>query len=185
MRLSAVRVVPDLALTTADLTYAERGATRTALPAGYAHLDLTAPVGTGEPAFTRAAAALLGWRMHAGAGLRVAASTPTAEPDAVVVTTLGWRRIGVTAPCRVVYLVDEPDRRGFAYGTLPGHPESGEEAFVVELTPAGEVRLSIRAFSRPATLLARAGGPAGRWVQGWVTRRYVAALRRLAGPGTA
>ena len=29
----------------------------------------------------------------------------------------------VRAPCRVVYVVDEPDRRGFAYGTLPGHPE--------------------------------------------------------------
>ena len=28
------------------------------------------------------------------------------------------------APCRVVYVIDEPDVRGFAYGTLPGHPES-------------------------------------------------------------
>ena len=36
-------------------------------------------------------------------------------------------------PARVVYVVDEPARRGFAYGTLHGHPESGEEAFLVEL----------------------------------------------------
>lgn len=36
------------------------------------------------------------------------------------------------APCQVVYVLDEPDRQGFAYGTLPGQPESGEEAFVIE-----------------------------------------------------
>jgi uncharacterized protein (UPF0548 family) len=76
--------------------------------------------------------------------------------------------------------VNEPHRKGFAYGTLAGHPERGEEAFVVELTPAGDVRLSIRAFSRPARLIARLGGPAGRAVQRWVTARYVRALRRLA-----
>ena len=42
------------------------------------------------------------------------------------------------APCRVVYVVDEPDRRGFAYGTLPGHPETGEELFAVRYDPATE-----------------------------------------------
>ena len=41
-------------------------------------------------------------------------------------------------PCRVVYVVDEPDRRGFAYGTLPGHPESGEELFLVRYDPDTE-----------------------------------------------
>ena len=35
-------------------------------------------------------------------------------------------------PARVVYVIDEPLRKGFAYGTLPGHPETGEEAFIVE-----------------------------------------------------
>jgi uncharacterized protein (UPF0548 family) len=32
---------------------------------------------------------------------------------------------------RVVAVADEPDRCGFAYGTLPGHAVCGEEAFVV------------------------------------------------------
>jgi uncharacterized protein (UPF0548 family) len=41
--------------------------------------------------------------------------------------------------------VDEPGRRGFAYGTLPGRPETGEEAFVVEKTN-DDVYLVIRAF---------------------------------------
>lgn len=33
------------------------------------------------------------------------------------------------APCRVLYVVDEPDWKGFAYGT----PECGEESFIVSL----------------------------------------------------
>jgi uncharacterized protein (UPF0548 family) len=88
------------------------------------------------------------------------------------------------APCRVVYRVDEADSQGFAYGTLPGHPERGEEAFIVQLRPDGDVRLVIRAFSRPASALARAGGPLTRKAQAVVTDRYVRALRRLAQTGS-
>lgn len=72
---------------------------------------------------------------------------------------LGLGPISVRAPVRVVYLIDEPTRTGFAYGTLPGHPESGEEAFVVQLQDSGVVTFGITAFSRPATTLARLGGP--------------------------
>src|SRR6185437_5201550 len=60
------------------------------------------------------------------------------------------------------------------------HPEQGEEAFLVDLTDEGEVRLRIRAFSRPASLLARAGGPVTRLIQQYATDRYVRAIRRLA-----
>jgi uncharacterized protein (UPF0548 family) len=176
-----VRVVTSLgALDTAPLTYPEHGATRGPLPAGYHHLDWRTTLGAGEATFRRAAEALLSWRMHARAGLGVLATSHTARPDAVVVTSLRWRRIATAMPCRVVYTVAEPHRKGFAYGTLPGHPVRGEEAFVVELTPGGDVRLTIRAFSRPARLLARLGGPAGRFVQRWVTARYVRALHCLA-----
>ncbi len=72
--------------------------------------------------------------------------------------------------------MDEPRRRGFAYGTLPGHPESGEEAFIVEQHDDDSVTFTITAFSRPATWLARLGGPLGRAVQDRVTARYLRAL---------
>ena len=58
--------------------------------------------------------------------------------------------------------------------TLPGHPESGEEAFLVVRVGDG-CEFRITAFSRPATLLARASGPLGRAVQRLVTDRYLAA----------
>jgi uncharacterized protein (UPF0548 family) len=96
---------------------------------------------------------------------------------AVVALVFGASRFGVVSPCRVVYVVEEPGKRGFAYGTLPGNPEQGEECFVVELKPDGSVVLRITAFSRPANPLSRLGGPLTRWVQDWMTDRYVAALQ--------
>lgn len=87
--------------------------------------------------------------------------------------------VGIRAPCRVIYVIDEPKRKGFAYGTLPGHPESGEEAFIVEQTDDGSVWLTIRAFSKPSSWVWWVGYPALRIAQAVVTRRY---LRALAGP---
>ncbi|HEV8560641.1 MAG TPA: DUF1990 family protein [Actinophytocola sp.] len=46
------------------------------------------------------------------------------------------------APGRVVHVVEEEHRRGFAYGTLPGHPECGEEAFLLERHADGTVTCS-------------------------------------------
>lgn len=75
-----------------------------------------------------------------------------------------------------MYVIDDPRRKGFAYGTLPGHPESGEEAFVVELHEDSSVTFTITAFSRPHRLLAKLGGPVSRAVQARVTDRYLHAL---------
>jgi uncharacterized protein (UPF0548 family) len=83
----------------------------------------------------------------------------------------------VQAPCRVVYVVDEPDRRGFAYGTLPGHAESGEELFLVRYDPATEdVFAEVTAFSRHATWWSRLASPFTSLVQRVVTTRYLQAL---------
>jgi len=83
----------------------------------------------------------------------------------------------VLAPGRVVYVVDEPDRRGFAYGTLPGHAESGEELFLVRYDPATEdVFADVTAFSRHATWWSRLGSPVTSLVQRIVTTRYLKAL---------
>jgi uncharacterized protein (UPF0548 family) len=82
-------------------------------------------------------------------------------------------------PVRVIYVVDEPRRRGFAYGTLPGHPEDGEESWMVEHRDDDSVWITIRAFSRPATRWWWAVYPVLRVMQEYYTRRY---LRALAGP---
>jgi uncharacterized protein (UPF0548 family) len=77
-----------------------------------------------------------------------------------------------------VHVIDEPTRQGFAYGTLPGHPERGEEAFVLDRHGDGSVSFTVTAFSRPATLLAKLGGPVGHLVQNLMTDRYLGSLSR-------
>lgn len=163
-------------LATAAYTYPEVRATRGALPVGYRHLSATRVVGQGAGRFEQAAERLLTWQVHRRAGLVVESAEPRVTVGGVAVVRIGWRGLRVAAPVRVVYVVDESHRRGFAYGTLPGHPEIGEELFEVGLEPDGTVRAKITAFSRPGTLLARLGGPVTRRIQDAMTERYLAAL---------
>jgi len=103
------------------------------------------------------------------------------RPGDTAVLLLGWGVLSLRIPVRVVYVIDEPTRRGFAYGTLPGHPESGEEAFVVEHRDDDSVWLTIRAFSRPAYRWLWLGYPVLRLFQAIFTSRYEHALTRPLG----
>ena len=154
------------------LTYTEVGATAGVMPAGYRHLRKSSVIGGSRERFEEAAAQGMRWGMLRGAGLRVTATTEVAEVGSEVLVHLG----PVVAPCRVVYVVDEPDRSGFAYGTLPGHPESGEELFLVRYGPKGDVIAEVSAFSRHATWWSRLGAPLTLLVQRLVTNRYLRAL---------
>ena len=165
----------------APFTYAEVGATRAPqMPAGYLHGEWTEVVGTGRETFERVAAALFDWTPQRSVGLRVRATGSPGEVGTVVVLTAGLPRLGYDIPCRVVWASTTGDERGFAYGTLPGHPEAGEERFTVRLTGDGDVVVTIRVFSRLATPAARAVPPLARAVQGLATRRYLSSLRRAA-----
>ncbi|MEU2348140.1 DUF1990 domain-containing protein [Modestobacter sp. NPDC049651] len=179
MGLLRRRTLADL--TDAPFSYADVGGTRAGeLPAGYDHVVRTAVVGHGREQFERAAAAVFRWAAQRGAGLRVRADGPASTPGTVVLMTAGLPRLGLDIPCRVVWVADEPDRRGFAYGTLPGHPETGEESFVVSLEPGGDVVYTVQAFANLATPLSRLGGPLSKQVQSFALSRYVAAIRRAA-----
>jgi len=177
-------VHPDLqALTDAPFTYPEVGATRTGdLPAGVHVVRRRAVVGRGEEAFARAVAAVLDWAPQRHAGLRVQASGSAGEPGAVVLMTAGLPPLGLRIPCRVVWAQTTGDRQGYAYGTLPGHPESGEESFVVSRAGADgqDVVFEMVAFSRLATRAARLGGPVSRLLQSIALTRYTGAVRRAA-----
>lgn len=176
----------DAALSRAEQarpTYPEVGRTRDALdgadlPPGWDHLDVTGEVGVGRDALEAAAATVLGWGMHRGAGLTVTASAPRADVGVTVVAGIGVGPLRLAAPCRVVWTLDEPDRRGFGYATLPGHPEVGEEAFVVTMDAAKVVRVRVLAVSRPGPWYVRAVAPVVPLAQRVAARRYVAAVRR-------
>ena len=159
------------ALKSAPFTYPEVGATNGALPAGYRTISRSVRVTAG---FDDTVDRLFGWQAQVATGLRVQASSARVEPDAVVVLRLG----PIQVPCRVVHVIDEPTRQGFAYGTLPGHPVRGEESFVLDRHDDGSVSFTVTAFSRPATLLAKLGGPVGQLAQNLLTDRYLKGLSR-------
>ena len=176
-------------------------------PAGYRAIERTARIGHGAARFEYACVAALTWGIQKRSGFRIqsieAPIEAPIEPDALsgssrrealygpdgtqylrpgdtaqlVIPVIG--PIVIRAPARVVYLIDEPNRKGFAYGTLPGHPEDGEEAFIVSQREDESVWLTIRAFSRPSSRKWWAVYPALRIAQELYTRRYLGAL---AGP---
>jgi uncharacterized protein (UPF0548 family) len=163
-------------LRAADLTYEELGATRDGLPAGYRHIHRQAVLGKGHLRFETATTLLLRWDMHRRAGIRVQPSHSSVAEGAVAVQRLGIGIASIRAPVRVVYVIDEPHRKGFAYGTLQGHPERGEESFVVELRDDDTVTFTITAFSCPSWWITKVTAPMGRAVQSWVINRYVRAF---------
>ena len=169
------------ALADLKLSYREVGATGTyPLPTGYRHLGRDVVVGHGAEAFTRAADELMTWGAQRGAGLSVAASSERAATGTDVIVGFGPRWLGMHGPCRVVHTVDQPDRVGFAYGTLTGHPVSGEESFNVLLDDESRVRFVLIAFSRPATLRAKLAGPFAAVAQRSIADRYAAAVAAAA-----
>jgi uncharacterized protein (UPF0548 family) len=160
-------------------TYAPPGISwRDDRPAGSTRLTEWIDLGRGPEVYGRAVAGLQAWRAHEVPGIGVFPPDQPIEPGATVLVVLGRPPLGVVAPCRIVQVIAEEDRWGFAYGTLPGHPEQGEEAFLVQRRADGSVRFEIRAVSRPAHWWVRAGGPLNRVAQRVVTAGYLRSLRR-------
>ncbi|MEE4543926.1 DUF1990 domain-containing protein [Streptomyces sp. V4-01] len=160
-----------------DLTYSTPGMTAGDEPAPLGFRVLRVRTALGAGTFDRAAEALFRWRMHRGTPLlRLSATAEEAAPGVRVSLRLG----PVRAPCEVVWAVRESNRAGFGYGTLPGHPECGEEAFILERRPDGSVDFTVLAVSRPSAWYLKAAGPCGRAAQRVVAGRYGATLRRLA-----
>lgn len=165
-----------------DFTYAERGATATTPPAGYVVDHTRVQLGSGDEIFRRAQAGLRRWRQFDLGWLRAfPEDTPIRDGEvvAVVARTLGTWSINAA---RIVYVIDEPRRFGFAYGTLPGHVERGEERFLVEHATDDSVWYDILAFSQPRHLLTKLGYPLVRRLQKQFGRDSAAAMLRAVGP---
>jgi len=162
-----------------ELSYREHGATGGVMPTGYRHDQWETDLGAFDAAaFERLAVALMNWQAQVGAGLTI---YPPDEVRPGLTFALCFRAAGlyVTAAGRVVYLISEPDRRGFAYGTLPHHPEQGEEAFQL-IRDGMRMLFRVTSFSRPRHPLARLGAPVSRTIQTRTNRAYLTAMRDAA-----
>lgn len=150
------------------------------VPDGYHRLHRIGPL---DVPFAVAREALFGWQVQLRSGIRVRASSPGVTPDAVGEVSLGVGPFRMTAPVRVVAVIDGPREAAFAYGTLPGHPESGEECFRVSVDDDGLVRFTLDGFSKPGTVVTRTGAPIAAMVQSRITDRYLRSLRDGQGRG--
>ncbi|MGW6858040.1 DUF1990 family protein [Streptomyces xanthophaeus] len=162
-------------------SYHDRGATdRRPLPAGYNHLHHRTRIGHGRAAFETAGVAVTTFRAHRTSGMRVRADARAVRPGSRVEVGIGAGPLRVTAPCEVIWTAYEPTRIGFAYGTLDGHPECGEESFVVTMDADGTVWFTVTAFSRPACWYTRLAGPVVPFLQLRYARWLGRTLRKLA-----
>jgi uncharacterized protein (UPF0548 family) len=163
---------------TAPLTYREVGASfDEELPSGYHHVREDAVLGQGDRVWQRACAGLREWAAHRGAGITIVPGDAPIQEGTTVAAIMPAGPFHVIASCRIVVVVDEPDRYGFAYGTLPAHPEEGEERFVVTRGPGATVSFEVVAFSRAHDRLTKLGGPIPRVLQRRATSQYLQGMR--------
>ena len=165
-----------------NFTYPAIGATATQPPAGYVVDHTRIKLGSGEKVFEVARTAIRRWE-HFRLGWVEASPTETPIQKGEVVAVLG-HVLGLwwLNACRIVYVVDEVGpiaRFGFAYGTLPGHAESGEERFQIEWDRSDDsVWYDILAFSRPNYFVTKVGFPVVRRFQKKFARDSAAAMVR-------
>jgi uncharacterized protein (UPF0548 family) len=166
----------------APFNYPEVGRSLGPTPAGYAVNQGRIRLGHGQAAFDKAVSALRGWKMFDLGWTSLCwpdAPIAVGTTVAVLASHLGFWSLH---PARIVFLVDEDDgrvrRSGFAYGTVRGHGERGEETFIIEWDHGDDgVRYDLRSFSRPGDLLTTLGLPIARRLQ----RRFAReSTRRMA-----
>ncbi len=174
---------------THEVGYSQVGATAALPPSGYIVDRTRVELGRGATTFAAARAALQRWEQFR-LGWVEAWPTDTPLERGQVVAVLGWA-VGLwwLNACRIVYTVDEAGpltRFGFAYGTLPGHVERGEERFLLEWDRASDsVWYDIVAFSRPNHLLSWLGYPLVRRHQKRFGRDSATAMFRAVATGSS
>ncbi|MDJ1372667.1 DUF1990 family protein [Gulosibacter molinativorax] len=158
--------------------------------------DEVVQIGRGEARWKHAWTQTLSWGIQRHAGYAILPVPDTSEGGDVSLgdaeepyaqmqqgmTVRLRRRFGpliMTMPVRVVYVVDEPHRKGFAFGTLSGHPVSGEVAFIVEHRADDSVHFLLRTYSGPGKGIWALAYPIVLLFRGGLKNTY---LESLAGP---
>ena len=140
------------------LSYWERGGTAMErMPQGFDHAEEWIYLGDGDATWVLAKAALSDWRMYPHGPWIYLSHYPKLKENEMAMVIFKLLGFWWASPVRIVYLIDHSDRFGFAYGTLEGHVEQGEELFILERKPdSGEIWFGIRMMARARHLGARA-----------------------------
>lgn len=131
---------------------------------GFDNDYLRVKIGNGIEDYLFAKALLADWRMLPTSWTVVFPAGDVIKKDQTIVLLAKFAGLWWMNCSRIVYMVNEPRKFGFAYGTLPGHMERGEELFRVEIDHHEEVWYEIKAFSKPRF---------------WLTKLLYPVMRRL------
>jgi uncharacterized protein (UPF0548 family) len=150
-------------------------------PDGWRAYDHTVRLGTGADLWNEVSAVILSWGIKTRSGFAV---EPRLESGRVahrgerywLVARVGPAR--VREPVEIVATIVTDHRVALAYGTLEGHPVTGEEAFIVHRDDEGNVSLTLRSLTRSGRGRWRGLFPLVLVAQHFYRRRYLHALAR-------
>ena len=146
-----------------SFSYPEVGASKNIIPSGYPVNHHCIQLGSGAEIYERAADAIRNWAMYQTGWTHLYPPKITIVVGEVVCVVVNHSLCWSLNPCRIIYVLEEKgaiERYGFAFGTLPGHSEAGEEKFTVEWRRDDDsVWFELLAFARPHHILARIGFP--------------------------
>jgi uncharacterized protein (UPF0548 family) len=168
LHIPSIQQTKAFLLTQAQLDITYTPLSGTALPTkidGYDNDYQRVKVGNGQMDFERAKQNIRDWRMFPSQWTKILPEQASIVVGEIVAMYARFGGLWWRNSCRIIYVIDESTRFGFAYGTLPGHVECGEELFLVEIDTAGDVWYTIKAFSKPRFWMARIGYPIMRLLQ--------------------
>ncbi len=163
-----------------DYSYTEVGQTRQREPKQYDNDHHSIILGKGEAVWEKAKRALENWQQFPAHWTKIYPNTAPLRRGTTVAVLFRVLGIWWTNSARIVYDFSDEKRFGFAYGTLPGHVETGEEVFWIERDETGEISYHIKAFSRPAYWFVWLGYPIARIFQRRFCRESMAQMKKLS-----
>ncbi len=110
--------------------------------------------------------------------------TPYVSAGTTATMRFKFGPLALKAPVKVVYVLDEPARIGFAYGSRHGHFARTEQLQYVEKLEDGTVWLTVRSISAPVRF---SRGPAVsmlRAAERHYAKRFLTALHPTRSPGS-
>lgn len=131
-------------------SYLDIGASAGVFPVNYYQHTNRFYLGQGKVCWSLAKQAIAEWQPFNTSWAQVYPKYPPIRREEIVAVSFYVFGVWWTNSCRIVYVVDEAKKYGFAYGTLPGHVGRGEEYFGVEQDEEGKCWFILKAFSQPA-----------------------------------
>ncbi len=153
---------------------------RSPLARKYDYDETTVLLGEGREVFESAKQLIRGWKMFPAKWTKIYPQNAPIEVGQRVAVLFNLLGLWWWNSSEIQYIIDDDRRFGFAYGTLPGHLELGEELFLVTIDEQQKVWYKIKAFSRPAHFLVRLAYPFARSQQRRFVRGSMAIMKRLS-----